>query len=189
MPHFFAPFPKIQYDIDKSGNSATITNIMLRFKISEIIKSKAAVYYNYQIKDGEYPDVIASKYYDDPTLDWVILVTNNVMNPLFDWPMSYNGLIQFIREKYGSVATANQTVHHYEKVIRDHSVLSDGTILSEQIVIIDETTYNTTSALIRRSISAYDYETTLNDAKRDIRILDKKHLRFILGQVEGIFNA
>ena len=188
MPFFFEPFPTVDYDIKKNGKTEVLTNLTLRFKLQEVLKNRTAVFYDYIVKEGERPDVIAHKYYDDASLDWIILLTNDIINPHFDWPLDFLSFQRFLRKKYGSVQTANDGVHHYEKIIRSQSVLFDGTIIPEKTVQVDLDTYNTLAADSRKSISNFTFEENLNEDKRNIKILDKKFVTGLLNQVETIFD-
>ncbi len=187
MPHFFTPFPNVGFDIHKNGSVAQPVNIMLSFKIRQIIQDRLAIYYNYDIKEGDRPDIIADKYYGDTTLDWVILMTNQVLNPIFDWPLDYDNFVKFVKAKYINYNTASTQVHHYNKILHQQLISFDGIITPKETVEIDLTTYNATAAADREIIYALDYEEQLNNDKRKIHILDEQHIPTILGQVQGIF--
>lgn len=187
MPFFFEPFPTVNYDLKKNNKLAVLTNVTLRLKIQEILRSRTAVYYNYNVKDGERPDIIAYKYYGDPSLDWIILLVNNIIDPFYDWPLDSASFDRYIKDKYGSVANAQARVHHYEKILNTQSVLFDGTIIPERKVIVDLSTYNTLSPNLRRIVFDYDYEIELNNKKTEIKILEKRYVTGILNQVENVF--
>src|SRR6056300_1416972 len=142
MAYYFRPFPYINYDLKKNGNSTVLTNIMTRFKIVESFQRQEAVYYEYTVKEGERADQIAFKYYDDPYLDWVIYIVNNIIDPEFDWPLDRRSFESYVAKKYGSVSTAMSTTHHYEKIINNQSVTFDGINIPERTVEIDQTTYD-----------------------------------------------
>jgi hypothetical protein len=188
MPHLFKEFPKVNYDIKKNGKLEVVTNIMLRFKISEAIKSRKVIYYDYNVQDGERPDVIAYKYYGDATLDWVILIVNNVIDPNYDWPLSNHALEKHIIDKYGSLATAHSTVHEYRKILNEQSRLFDGTIIPKRTLVVDQTTYASLSATVKESISKYTYEQELNESKRQIKLIDADFISNIVNQYESVFD-
>jgi hypothetical protein len=188
MTFFFKPFPKTNYDIKKNGKIEVVTNIMLRFKITEELKKQKANYFEINVQDGDRPDVVASKIYDDPELDWVILMINNIVDPFYDWPMSSSNLEKYVRDKYGSIANAQATVHEYRKILNEQSVLFDGTVIPKRTLIVDETTYNSLSEPDRESIDKYQYESELNDSKRQIKIVDPQQLSKILNSIEDIFE-
>ena len=86
------------------------------------------------------------------------------------------------------MSTAKADVHHYEKILNPQSKLYDGTIILERTVVVDETTYNTLSSSLRRSVSYYDYEVKLNDNRRVISLLDRVYVQDVLSAVKGIFG-
>lgn len=184
---FFEPFPSVEYDLLKNGKPSTITNIFLRYKITQAFADKTAVYYTYNIKDGERPDVIAAKYYEDASLDWVILLTNNIVDPQFDWPLSRQAFTDFIVSKYGSVSAANEQVHHYEEIVQQQQVLFDGTVLPEEYYEIDLTTYNTLPDGSKREVTAYEYEERINESKRNIKILAEEYVFDTVNSIREIF--
>ena len=55
---YFEPFPTVNYDLQKNGNSVEVTDLFKRFKVLDVFKDQYAVYYNYSIKDGERPYTI-----------------------------------------------------------------------------------------------------------------------------------
>lgn len=187
MPFFFEPFPTVAYDIKKNEKLAILTNVTLRFKIQEILRNRSAVYYTYNVKDGERPDIIAYKYYGDPSLDWIILLINNIIDPFYDWPLDSLSFDRYIKAKYGSASVAQSRIHHYEKVLYPQSVLFDGTIISEKRVIVNQATYNGLNPNLRRAVTDYDYEIDLNTQKAEIKILDKRYVTGIINQVENVF--
>ena len=197
MAHYFKPFPKIDYDIKKNGKSNSLTNITLRFKVQEALLSQSVIYYDYQVQEEDRPDIVAELYYQDSTLDWLILIVNDIIDPQFEWPKEQYSLDKFIRQKYGSISEAQRTVHHYEKILNAQSTLADGTIVPERTVKIDQTTYNSLAGdtlqgetgfvKIRREVSAYQYEQDLNDERRNIKLLDEVYLPQILSAVRGVF--
>lgn len=189
MAFYFRPFNLIEYDVKKNDKTVLLTNIMSRFKIIEAFERQEAVYYDYSVKDGERADTIAFKYYGDVTLDWVVYLTNNIIDPQFEWPLSSAALNNFIVKKYGSIATASSQVHHYEQLITPHEVLFDGTIISEVYEEIDKTTYDSLSTSEKRIVTSYEYEDRLNESKRDIKLLSVDFLPELLNQVKTVFST
>lgn len=188
MPFMFSNYPKVQYDFKKNGNYEIITNVLVRFKIASVLQNLSAIYYDYVVQEGERPDTIASKYYGDGSLDWVILTTNFITDPHFDWPLDYRSFNEFLRGKYGSVEYAQRTIHSYEQIINQGSVLFDGTIIPEQYITVDKTTYDTLSFSERRIIYVYDYENRLNEDRRRIKLLDEQYIPALLNQKRIIFD-
>ena len=189
MAYYFRSFPLIEYDIKKNQKTSLLTNIMTRFKVVESFERQEAVYYDYSVKDGERADTIAFKYYGDATLDWVIYLTNNIIDPEFDWPLSSAALNRYIVKKYGSITAANESIHHYEQLITAHQVLYDGTIIPERYEQVDLTTYNTLASSDKRIVTSYEYEQKENENKRNIKLLSSDFLPDLLTQVKTVFNT
>jgi hypothetical protein len=97
------------------------------------------------LKKGKPQSLLQIRYYDDSTLDWIIYIVNDIIDPQYDLPMDYQQFIAYVKSKYGSTESALNTTHHYEHIIQTQSVLFDGTIVPEKVIVVDETTYNTLS--------------------------------------------
>ena len=77
---YFASFPKIYYDSGGQGNLKLVTNLLKRVAIRSKVKSNTMLYDTYDVKNGESPESIADKLYDDPELHWVVLLVNDITN-------------------------------------------------------------------------------------------------------------
>ena len=180
MKHFYY-YPKIDY----SDNQAV--NIMVRGKIRDAVLSNNALFYKYTIEDGERFDVIADKYYGNSNYVWAIFYANNIIDPEIETHKPHNQFIEYIKAKYGSIRTPNQTAHHYEYT----------DTLSQKTYIIDENTYyeylgqyeeETETLKTVRIVTQFDYENELNEEKRNIVVLDKSYLKSILNELKNIFK-
>ena len=188
MSFYFRPFPTVLYSHKKNKNFELLTNITLRYKIKELVKQKKSIYYDYVIKDSDRPDIIAYKYYKDESLDWILLITNDIIDPYYDWPLSYQSFIEFIKNLYGSVDAAKSTVFEYRKILNQQSVLIDGTVVPKRTVVVDLNTYSNLAPADREEIDAYEYYDELNDKKRNIKLLDEQYIGLVTTQVETIFS-
>jgi len=188
MPYLFRSFPKVNYSLKKNKNFELLTNITLRFKVRDIIKNRTAIYFDYVVKDSDRPDIIASKYYDDPSLDWIIFLVNDIVDPYYDWPLNDESFDSYMRTLYGSTAEAKSTVFEYRKIINNQSVRFDGKIIPKRTVVVDLNTYNSLAATDREQISAYDYYFEQNTEKRKIKILDKQFVSSLVREVDLIFS-
>lgn len=171
MKHFEF-FPKIEY----TENQAI--NIMVRGKIRDAILEKSAIYYKYKVADGDRPDILATKYYGNPNHTWAIYYANNIFDPRHEWPLNDSQFYDFIKTKYGSISKAQSELeepHHY---------LLDGQY------IIDKTTYlDITVEGVKTKVSSFEYEWDLNEAKRDITIIDVIYLRQLTNELENLFKS
>lgn len=117
---FYDIFPKIKYDINNNRlqpKYEEVTNIFQRLSVVQNTVNNISSYFVYDIEEGDTPEILAEKFYKDPGGAWLILMTNNILDPQFDWPLDYTSFTQYIISKYGSVEAALTTPHHYEKVI------------------------------------------------------------------------
>ena len=188
MAFYFRPFPKIFYDVKKQNNKdSVLTNLTARFKIRDELKQKAAIFYDYQVQEQDTISNVAFRYYDDETLDWVIMLVNDIIDPYYDWPLSYANFIEYMKTLYGSVDTAKATTYEYRKILNPQKVLFDGTVIPKRTVVIDQNTYNSLAPADREEIDAYEYYEEQNNLKRNIKILDKSYIGLIKTQVETIF--
>jgi hypothetical protein len=117
---YFAQIPAVVYPSiqDNGATNVALTNILTRSAFLREIVENSALFYEYQVKDGETPEVIADKLYGDPKRFWIVLLFNNLSNPSYDFPLVQEQLNAFIESKYGtSLAVAQSTIHHYEERI------------------------------------------------------------------------
>jgi len=118
MGSYLDLFPKIQYDINRfqRSNFETVTNLTFRVGVIKSVLSNISSYYEYVIKDGETPEILAGNLYNNPEAYWIILYANDIYDPQYDWPLDYTSFQKYIINKYGSYEAA-QADHHYEMVI------------------------------------------------------------------------
>jgi|TARA_R110000803_G_scaffold22535_1_gene55988 hypothetical protein len=188
MGFLFENFPTVSYDIKKNGKTEILTDLTVRFKLQKALDNRTVITYDYNVVDGERPDIIADKYYSDSSLDWIVILTNKMIDPMWEWPMDQQSFGKYIRKKYGSAVTAQSTVHHYEKIITQASTRFDGTFIPELAVWIDLETYNTLSPDVKRTVDAYEYENELNEQKAIIKILDERYVTSLLNEIETVFE-
>jgi len=188
MAFYFRPFPKINYDIKKNGIPLLLTDVTKRYKIRDILQQKTAIYYNYTIRDGDRPDLIAFKYYGDETLDWLIMLVNNIIDPYYDWPLNYQNFINYMKSLYGSVSTAKATVYEYRQILSEQTTLIDGTVVPKRTIVVDLNTYTNLATNVREEIDAYEFYEEENNNKREIKLLDKRFVPDIKLEVEAIFS-
>lgn len=115
---FISSFPLIPYDIDRSGKKQydLITDIFFRIAFLKAVKNNISAYFPYIVENADSPDIVAAKVYNDPQMYWIVLLANDIVDPNFDWPMGQWAFESYIVQKYGSIAEATNTIHHYEKI-------------------------------------------------------------------------
>jgi len=187
MANYFRNLPRVGYDINGTGKNSflSVTNIMKRVKFKPSVLEDISNYYPYFVKEGERPDIIAHAQYGNIGYAYLIMLINDIQDPNFDWPLSSQIFEKFIINKYGSVTLAIAGIKHYYQIIRAE-VARTGT--SERVpevkFAVDETTYDALDSADRSTLTDYDYEVELNDAKREIRLINPAFVQDIDYQVK-----
>ena len=168
-----------------------MTNLTKSWRINQLLVDRVTTYHPYIIREGDRPDIIAEKMYGDSRLDWVILLTNNIIKPRWEWPLMYSEFVAYVKGKYGSTSAAMATVHHYEfiaqtltKTVRDGELF----VIPEVIYEIDATTYAATASNKRREVDSFVYEERKNEDLRNIKILDPNFIPQIKSLAENVFD-
>ena len=202
MSKYFNKFPKLIYT--RQGVSNLATDILTRIDVIKGILDNTSLFYTYSIQEGDTPEMIASKYYGDSELHWIVLIFNEIIDPFYDWPMHYRQFIIFLTNKYGSPATAQITNHHYEKIVT--SIDGYTGKVTTDVYQIDLDSYNhipaepTTETRVlnnqtitvttsRRAVSCFDYENELNESKRVIKLIKNNLVPDIKNQFEILMSA
>ena len=136
---FFGYFPKMQYDINNTianvtGPHETVTDIFVRFTVVKNVINNIASYVVYELQDGDTPEILAEQFYNDRGAGWIILYANQIIDPLFDWPLGYDAFNKMIIDRYGSLENAMSTVHHSEMVIERTNRFYDVTTVSSYVI-------------------------------------------------------
>lgn len=197
MAKYFSYYPKTFYNVNEGSASVdVITNIMSRFKMQEEFKENTSVYFKYDIKDGETPEIVAYNFYGSPERHWIVLLMNNMIDPQFDWPLSYTSLVEYVRTKYSAnnyADTANTGVdgltwsktntHSYyiteitesfdqefsQKIQLDSATYANTVTGTNTITLQDGNVLNQSN--LKSTLSYYEYETEENEKKRSIKLI------------------
>ena len=172
---YFNYLPTLVYTLDHAATGQVVTDVVRRVILQEKLKEKGALYDQYDIKEGETPEIVANRFYRDPQLHWIILHTNEILDARYEWPMSDLALYEFVENKYGEGNVYAE--HHIEYTI------NEGTDFEK--TIIDDTNVPVTS---QNSISNYDYELRLNEGKRRIRVLKSKYVPAVVEELQKLVN-
>ena len=119
MANYFSHVPFLEY-ISRDNERSTLSdytvvkNLFKRAKLREDIFSNLSYFNKYQIKGDERPDEVALKIYKDSSLDWVVLLSNNIQNVYDEWPKTQQAFDKFLLDKYGSYEELYGGIHHYE---------------------------------------------------------------------------
>ena len=152
-------------------------NIFRRIKIRENLDDIILGFNQYTIKNNQRPDQVALDVYGSMEYDWVVLLTNNIINLYDEWPMSEDELERYIDSEYEEEA---DSVHHWvtQKITdtKGRTLIRDGRIVSENFNYTRPDGTAIPKDDLVRPISVYDYESEKNDYKRNIYLLRKEYL-------------
>lgn len=179
------------------GNNQLVTNLLVRGYLLPSLLQNVMLFYRYDIKEGDTPESIAYNYYNDVYKYWILLYSNNIIDPQSDWPKTSSQFDLYLQDKYQEAANGVpvisytlSTIHHYEKSIST----IDNVYFQDKIttIWIDEDTYDSlmpsttkrtfntgtvvTQTISKRAVSIYEYENTLNESKRQINILKENYV-------------
>lgn len=158
---YFSNFPLVRY----SGSLQV--NLTRRSTVSAAMKNNEAYYYKHTVGEQDTPENLADRFYDDVNLAWVILDFNNIVNVFDEWPKNQYELESYILEKYENP----YGIHHYVSLEGD------------QIDPAMQPAWN------RIPVTNYEYETEVNDGKRDIKLVLPEYVNIIVGQQRDLIQG
>tara|TARA_S200000501_G_scaffold266869_1_gene250573 strand:- start:15 stop:683 length:669 start_codon:yes stop_codon:yes gene_type:complete len=191
---YFRSIPNISYDKKpvsypfSESDRIVAKNFFRRYKLNDDIFGYATFYKKYSVQEGVKIETIADKYYGKPDYDWVIILTNNFINPQFSFPLDDYTIRKIAEDKYGDDTYSG--VHHYETIeTKSGQTVGGKPVLAlEGGLRVDKTFYdspftywngtqNVTVAgnTVSKSVLNFDYEIYENEGKREIYILRKPY--------------
>lgn len=122
MASFFGSFPLYYY------NNVLCKNITQRTVISKQVTNDYTSFYDHELSEGDRPDMISHRAYDNVFFDWMLYYANGVTDPYFDWYLDSDSFTKYIKHTYGSIAEAQERIIHYRvNWLSDDRQLSPGT--------------------------------------------------------------
>jgi hypothetical protein len=189
---YFNTLPKILTN-DNKNNAIVLTNLLARAELVQNLMTNPLMFYEYNVQDGDTPDIVASKYYGDSYRYWLVLFSNQILDPQWGWPLSSQQFTLYLNDKYSVAANANtvlsytsSTIYEYRKII----TTTDETSLTttSKTYIIDEPSYlatmpstqtvtfsngtTATETITKEAINIYDWEVEQNESKRTIKLIN-----------------
>ena len=191
---YFSYLPNVQvrtssYRTNNVDPYKLAKNIFRRIKIRENLDDIILGFNQYTIKNNQRPDQVALEVYGTMSYDWLVLLTNNIINLYDEWPMSEDELERYIESEYDEDSSS---VHHWvtQKV-------TDGrgrTLLKEDRTVSEDFTYTRPDGTaipkdqIVRPISVYDHESEKNDFKRNIYLLRKEYINGFIEEFSSLVD-
>ena len=173
---YFRQFEKGYYDLKKDGNQKLVTDLMTRVKVRDKVINEISLYDTYDVPRGERPEDTAFKHFGSSQYHWVVLLTNNITDVYYDWPMSEQSFETFIRDKY----TNPDGIHHYEVTQSSGKTTGSGPDdYSHKIEVNSDATG-------AQSVSNREYEQRLQDEKRSINLLNPAYLTTFIEEFNNL---
>ena len=173
---YFRQFEKGYYDLKGDGKQKLVVDLMTRVKVREKILDEASLYDKYDVPSGERPEDTAFKHFGSSQYHWVVLLTNNITDVYYDWPMSEQSFETFIKDKY----TNPDGIHHYEVTQSSGKTTGSGPDdYSHKI----EVNIDASGA---QSVSNREYEQRIQDSKRSINLLNPAYLTTFIEEFNNL---
>ena len=201
MSQYFRKLPNLNYpSLLKTRESNTdfiqTKNLFRRVKVREDLFANFMQFDKYKIVGDERPDNVAQKVYDNDDLDWIVLISNNIVDLNNEWPLTQFQLNEFLNDKYTPQELVS--IHHYETLelrdSRNQLILPAGIVVDEDFNLeyLSGGQVKSTNSLVDgrpvKAVTFYDYENDLNDKKRNINVLKPELLGVFIRDFERIMK-
>ena len=196
---YFRNLPDIDYvNRTKDGqfisNYTQVKNFFKRGKLREDIFQDLTTFQKYDIKGDDRPDNVANEVYGDARLDWVVLLSNNIVNLNNEWPLTQRSFETYILDKYGSQEKLHERHHYESNEVKD----AQGVVLfprGVKVSVAQSISYHEhmtdeskTVNPISRAITNLQYEEDVNNKKRRIFLLKPMYLNVVYDDIEEMMT-
>ena len=198
MSSYFSEVPNFEYvsrlPDSKISDYITVKNFFKRGFLREDIFQNLTFFTKYQIQGNDRPDNVAFQVYNDSTLDWLVLISNNIVNIQNEWPISNIDFDELMLEKYGSYDTLFNGIHHYETIevkdARDVKIVNAGLKVETDysVTFFDERAGGMRTVSPTIPVTNYQYEQKVNEDKRNIYILKPRYLQIVRDDLEDLMT-
>ena len=197
MSNYFNLIPNFDYvsrlPDAKISDYIQVKNLFKRVLLREDIYSNLMYFTKYDIQGDDRPDNVAHRIYSDSTLDWLILLSNNITHIPTEWPLSQNDFDRFLLDKYGSYDNLYNGVHHHEtvevKASNEVIIVPAGLEVSADFTTTYYDYYMSdmvTKLDITRPVTNYQYEEKIQNKKREIFILKQEYVSVVMADIADL---
>ena len=197
MASYFRQVPEFEYisrlpDGKNIGDFVVVKNLFKRVEIRQDILQNLAYFTQYKIQGDDRPDLVAFKNYGDETLDWLVLLSNNILNIQNEWPMTNAAFNDFLIKKYGSYEKI-EGIHHYES--QEVKNASNVVLIRKGIEVPADykleyyetkTGQYVTKFNIADAITNYTYELRKEENKRNIYLLKPEYAELVINEIQTL---
>ena len=200
MSNYFEQVPDFEYvsrlPDAKISDYIAVKNLFKKAELRPDIFQDLATFQKYQIKGDDRPDNVAEDFYQDSSLDWLVLTCNNIINVQTEWPMSQRDFDRFLLDKYGTYANLESTHHHETLEVKN----SKGVVMLEKGLEVEsdfsfsyydwwlKEQKTIATANLVTEVTNYQYEEKIEDAKRNIFLLKVRYLNLVTDDLEEIMT-
>ena len=177
------------------GDYTKVKHLFKKGKLREDIFQDTTFFTKYTIYGDDRPDTVADEIYGDSNLDWIVLLSNNIINIQSEWPMSQADFNTYLSEKYEDDTTLYSGVHHYEA---NQVETSEGVVIipsGMRVGVAQSVTYfdfwrnqQVTVTDIALPVTNYTYEEKINNDKREIYLLKPQYLNIVFDDMEEMMT-
>jgi len=179
----------------ENENYSVVKNFFKKAKLRNDIFENVAFFDKFIVKGDDRPDNVADTVYGDSTLDWVVLLSNNIINIQSEWPLSQADFNTYLNEKYDSEEQLYAGIHHYDanevKTSDDKIIIKLGTRvgIGQSVSFFDDgLQQQVTVTDIALPVTNYIHEQNINDKKREIFLLKPIYLNLVFDDMENIMS-
>ena len=200
MSNYFKQVPDFEYvsrlPDAKISDYIAVKNLFKKAELRPDIFQDLSTFQKYQIKGDDRPDNVAEDFYQDSSLDWLVLTCNNIINVQTEWPMSQRDFDRFLLDKYGTYANLESTHHHETLEVKN----SKGVVMLEKGLEVEsdfsfsyydwwlKEQKTIATANLVTEVTNYQYEEKIEDAKRNIFLLKIRYLNLVTDDLEDIMT-
>lgn len=198
MSSYFSEVPNFEYvsrlPDAKISDYITVKNFFKRGFLREDIFQNLAFFTKYSITGNDRPDNVAFEIYQDSTLDWLVLMANNIVNIQNEWPISNTDFDELMVDKYGSYDTLFNGIHHYETLevtdARGVKIVNAGLKVESDysITFFDERADQMKTVTPTIPVTNYQYEQKVNEDKRNIYLLQPRYVQVVRDDLEDLMT-
>ena len=177
------------------GDFSVVKNFFKRAKLRTDVFQDLTFFTKFNVIGDDRPDNVADNFYDDPTLDWIVLLSNNIVNVQSEWPLSQADFFTYLSEKYPDENVLYSGIHHYEanevKTSTDVIIIPSGMRVGvgQSVSYFDDgLNQQVTKTDVASPITNYTFEERNNNSKRNIFILKPIYLNLVFDDLENIME-
>jgi hypothetical protein len=199
--NLFESFPRITYTLDDGDTEQVVVDIFKRVILSKEFQENSAYFETYDVQHGETPEELSFRFYGTQSLHWLILMTNDVIDPRFEWPISEENLLKSVESKYGTkkdIFTQNRALNKNGYRVETFFVLTEDSTNKnpKRLIIEDPDEFGVNIPVVYFESpeidiyeTNYDVENSKNESYRNIKIIKPEIVQDIVTNYQKFINV